>query len=150
METDPDKAIELLQRTLESVKAAGLPEAVTRSQTSRISIAIELAKKDKVAFDAKMKDKEGCAEIEPSGSDPEADKAKKDQIKVLMEKAKRTWPTASMKRPKPWPNPGQIDPNDPSFVAFSDRRSPQARLRGRYPYPRAEGRVGRRDVQGGR
>ena len=56
-ETDPDKAIALYEQTLKAVKAAELPEPLARTMVRRLEVAIELAKKDKVAFDAKMKDK---------------------------------------------------------------------------------------------
>ena len=57
-ETDPDKAIAIYEQTLKAVKAAGLsPEPVARTMVRRLEVAIELAKKDKVAFDVKMQDK---------------------------------------------------------------------------------------------
>ena len=88
METDPEKAIALLQATLASVKAAELPQAVARTMTRRLEVAIELSKKDKVGFDAKMLDKNAKAEIEVKKLRIlEADKAKKMAIKDLMTKA---------------------------------------------------------------
>ena len=88
METDPDKAIALLQATLASVKAAELPQTVARTMTRRLEVAIELAKKDKVAFDAKMLDKNAKAEIEGKKLRIlEADKAKKAAMAELMNKA---------------------------------------------------------------
>ena len=88
METDPDKAIALLQTTLASVKAAEMPAAVARTMTRRLEVAIELSKKDKVGFDAKMLDKGAKADIELKKLRIlEADKAKKAAIKDLMTKA---------------------------------------------------------------
>ena len=56
--------------------------------TRRLEVAIELAKKDKVAFDAKMQDKNAKAEIEAKRLRIlEADKAKKLAMKDLMDKA---------------------------------------------------------------
>ena len=64
-ETDPDKAIALYEQTLKAVKAAGLcPRPSRGPMARRLEVAIELAKKDKVAFDAKMQDKKHRAEIE--------------------------------------------------------------------------------------
>ena len=88
METDPDKSIALLQTTLASVKAAGLPQTVARTMIRRIEVAIELAKKDKVEFDKKMLVKDEKTKIEQKKlAILEADKAKKDAIKDLMDKA---------------------------------------------------------------
>ncbi len=57
-------------------------ETVTRTMTRRLEVAIELAKKDKVAFDQKMKDKAFKAEIERKRLRIlEADKAKKERMK---------------------------------------------------------------------
>jgi type II secretory pathway component GspD/PulD (secretin) len=89
LETDPDKAIELLQKTLEAVKASDINPAAARTMTRRVEVAIELAKKDKLAFDAKMRDKDGRAEIEQKRLRIlEADNAKKQQVAALMKKAK--------------------------------------------------------------
>src|SRR5262249_18286377 len=51
METDPDRAIELLEKTLVQVKAADLSSPVAKTMTRRLEVAIELAKKDKATFD---------------------------------------------------------------------------------------------------
>jgi hypothetical protein len=121
LETDPEKAIALLQTTIESVRAAGLSETVSRTMVRRLEVAIELAKKDKVAFDAKMQDKRQRAEIEQKRLRIlEAGKAKQERVKLLMEKAqaamaegkfaeaegyarqaRRSPPTRSRRRP--WP-----------------------------------------------
>jgi len=88
MEVDPDKAIALLGTTLASVKAAELPQTVARTMIRRIEVAIELAKKDKVDFDKKMLVKDEKTKIEQKKlAILEADKAKKDAIKDLMDKA---------------------------------------------------------------
>jgi type II secretory pathway component GspD/PulD (secretin) len=88
METDPAKAIALLEQTLAAVKAAGLSESVTRGMVQRLNVNIELAKKDKVTFDQKMQDKAYREEIERKRLRIiEADKAKKERIKEFMDKA---------------------------------------------------------------
>ncbi len=88
METDPQKAIDLLQQQLTAVQAAGLSEPVTRTMVRRLEVAIELAKKDKVVFDEKMQDKNYREEIERKRLRIlEADKAKKDRLKEFMDKA---------------------------------------------------------------
>jgi len=87
-ETDPEKALALYDQTLKGVKAAGLPESLARTMTRRLEVAIELAKKDKLAFDAKMKDKAFRTEIELKRLRIlEADNAKKARMKELMDKA---------------------------------------------------------------
>ncbi len=64
LETDPEKAIDLLNQTMTAVKAAGLSESVTKNMTRRVEVAIESAKKDKLVFEEKMKDKAYREQIE--------------------------------------------------------------------------------------
>ena len=88
METDPAKAITTLEETLAAVKAAELPEAVARTMTRRVEVAIELAKKDKVAFDLKMKDKSYREEVERKRLRiMEAESAQLAKVGEFMEKA---------------------------------------------------------------
>ena len=63
-ETDPDKAVALYEDTLKAIKASDIAEPLARTMARRMEVAIELARKDKIAFDAKMKDKTERAEIE--------------------------------------------------------------------------------------
>jgi type II secretory pathway component GspD/PulD (secretin) len=87
-EIDPDKAISLYERTIQAVGAAGLSADLTRPMTRRLEVALELAKKDKVAFEARMQDKKLRAEIEIKRLRIlEADNAKKARMKELMDKA---------------------------------------------------------------
>ena len=87
-ETDPDKAIAIYEKTVQAVQAAGLSPDLTRPMVRRLEVAIELAKKDKVAFEVKMQDKQLRAEIEMKRLRIlEADKAKKVRMKDLMDKA---------------------------------------------------------------
>ena len=87
-ETDPDKAIAIYEKTVQAVQASGLSPDLTRPMVRRLEVAIELAKKDKVAFEAKMQDKQLRAEIEMKRLRIlEADKAKKVRMKDLMDKA---------------------------------------------------------------
>ncbi|MEO6809983.1 MAG: type II secretory pathway, component PulD, partial [Isosphaeraceae bacterium] len=120
METDPEKAITLLESTLESIKLATLPAPVLKTMTRRVEVAIELAKKDKVGFDTKMQDKEYRSEIEKKRLRIlEADKAKKTQIAGLMEKARDAmnqgrYEDAEISAKKA----GEIDPDNVAAVAF--------------------------------
>lgn len=89
-DVDPDKAIAIYESTLQAVKvkAVDLPETVSKTLIRRLEVAIELAKKDKLVFDVKMKDKGLKAEIEAKRLRIfEADKAKKDRMKDLMDRA---------------------------------------------------------------
>src|SRR5262249_17359581 len=56
-ETDPDKAIAIYEQTMKAVKAAGLSPSLMRPMIRRLEVALELAKKDKLAFEVKMQDK---------------------------------------------------------------------------------------------
>ncbi len=122
METDPERAIALLEATLASVKAAEMPQTVARTMTRRLEIAIELAKKDKVGFDAKMKDKGAKAEIETKKLRIlEADMAKRNALGDLMTKAqeaqaKGDWAKAEELARRA----GEIDPDavGPQMLAF--------------------------------
>jgi type II secretory pathway component GspD/PulD (secretin)/tetratricopeptide (TPR) repeat protein len=90
LETDPEKAIKALEGMKEAVKDADIDASVAKTMNRRLEVAIELAKKDKVAFDVKMKDKTFKAEIERKRLRIlEADKAKKEQMKGLMEKSQK-------------------------------------------------------------
>ena len=65
----------------------------------RLEVAIELAKKDKVAFDVKMQDKKQRAEIEHKRLRIlEADKAKKARMKELMDKAQAAYGRGQVRR----------------------------------------------------
>ena len=63
-ETDPDKAIAIYEKAVQAVQASGLSPDLTRPMVRRLEVAIELATKDKVTFEAKMQDKQLRAEIE--------------------------------------------------------------------------------------
>ncbi len=122
METDPERAIALLQTTLTSVKAAELPQAISRTMTRRLEVAIDLAKKDKVGFDAKMLDKNAKAEIETKKLRIlEADMAKRGSVGDLMKKAeeaqaKGDWAKAEELARRA----GEIDPDaiGPQMLAY--------------------------------
>ena len=114
METDPDKAIAILQTTLASVKAAGLPQTVARTMVRRIEVAIELAKKDKVEFDKKMLVKDEKAKIEQKKlAILEADVAKKAAIKDLMDKAQKAYAEGNYAKSEEHARrAAEIDPNE--------------------------------------
>ena len=80
METDPDKAIALLEDDPGLRQGRRLPQTVARTMTRRVEVAIELAKKDKVEFDKKMtrQGREGQDRAEEAPAILEADKAKKE------------------------------------------------------------------------
>lgn len=89
LETDPERAIELLESTLKAIDASEVNPTAAKTMTRRVEVAIELAKKDKSAFDEKMKDKAFRAEIETKRLRIlEADKAKQQQVGELMAKSK--------------------------------------------------------------
>jgi type II secretory pathway component GspD/PulD (secretin) len=119
LETDPDKAISLLEQTAAQVKAAGMPETVTRTMSRRVEVAIELAKKDKVTFDAKMKDKAFRAEIEHKRLRIlEADAAKQAKLKELLDKAHEADLAGNyVESEKLYKMAVEIDPNEIAAVA---------------------------------
>lgn len=123
METDPQKAIDLLQQTLASVQAAGLNEAVTRTLVKRIEINVELAKKDKVEFDRKMKDKNYREEIERKRLRIlEADKAKKERLKEFMDKAMEAQANDDWVEAEKFARlAAEIDPNEIAATALATK-----------------------------
>ncbi|WP_406699819.1 type II secretory pathway, component PulD [Singulisphaera sp. Ch08] len=122
-ETDPDKAIEIYETTLRSVKAKSseLPEAVTRTMVRRLEVAIELAKKDKAAFDVKMLDKNAKAEIEAKRLRIfEAEKAKKTRMEELMSKATTAMAEGRYQEANKFATMAQeIDPNEVSATILA-------------------------------
>ncbi|AGA29272.1 type II secretory pathway, component PulD [Singulisphaera acidiphila] len=122
-ETDPDKAIAIYETTLRSVKAKSseLPEAVTRTMVRRLEVAIELAKKDKAAFDVKMLDKNAKAEIEAKRLRIfEADKAKKTRMEELMAKATTAMAEGRYQEANKFATMAQeIDPNEVSATILA-------------------------------
>src|SRR5262249_32813644 len=113
-ETDPDKAIAVYEQTLKAVKASGLPDSLSRTMVRRLEVALELAKKDKVAFDRKMQDKNYRAEIERNRLRIfEADKAKKDRMKDLMQKATQAMADGKYYEAEAFAKRAmEVDPND--------------------------------------
>jgi type II secretory pathway component GspD/PulD (secretin) len=122
LETDPDKSIALLQEGLAAVKAKELPPTVARTMTRRLEVAIELAKKDKAAFDVKMKDKTLRAELETKKLRIlEADSVKKSQIKALMDQAQDAYAKGQLAEAETFAKRAQeIDPNEiaPGLMAY--------------------------------
>ena len=87
-ETDPDKAIAIYEQTMKAVKSSGLSPNLMRPMLRRLEVALELAKKDKTAFEVKMQNKQERGEIELKRLRIlEADKAKKARLKEFMDKA---------------------------------------------------------------
>ena len=133
LETDPDKAIAISRPTLEPVKAAELPETVARTMTRRLEVAIELAKKDKVAFDAKMKDKDARPRSSTSGSgSSRPTRPRRTRMKELMDKAEDApWPRASTTRPRLLAKAAEIDPNEVAARSPAVKAKHRAALRDR-------------------
>lgn len=123
METDPDKAIVLLQQTLAAVQAADVSETSARIMKRRVEVAIEMAKKDKVAFDEKMKDKAYREEIEQKRLRIlEADKAQKAQVAELMNKSKEAEALGEYAEAEQFAKmAAEIDPNNIAAVAQSTK-----------------------------
>jgi type II secretory pathway component GspD/PulD (secretin) len=121
METDPERAIALLQTTLTSVKAAELPQTVARTMTRRLEVAIELAKADKLKFDEKMKDKNAKAEIETKKLRIlEADMVKRTAVNDLMKKAEEAQANGEWAKAEELARRAiEIDPNDLSATALA-------------------------------
>lgn len=88
MEIDPDKGIAILQETLTGIKASHVADAAKRTLTRRLEVALELAQKDKAAFELKMQDKTTREAVEAKKLRIlEASKAKQSRVKEYMDKA---------------------------------------------------------------
>ncbi len=129
-DTDPDKAIAMYAATLATVQAAGLPDTLTRTMVRRLEVATELAKKDKVVFDAKMKDKQYRAEIEQKRLRIlEADSAKKAQMKTWMDKAQTALANGQYVEAEAYAKRAQeIDPNEVAAVIIAWKAKAQRRV----------------------
>ena len=121
MEVEPDKAIALLEETKASVEAAGLSAPVSRTMLRRLEVAIELAKKDKLAFDAKMADKEASADAKREKLRIyEADIAKAKQVEEMMEKAMAAQNDGDYAAAEAWAERViALDPNNVSATAMA-------------------------------
>jgi type II secretory pathway component GspD/PulD (secretin)/tetratricopeptide (TPR) repeat protein len=130
-ETDPAKAIAIYEQTLTAVKASGLPDTLSRTMVRRLEVAIELAKKDKVAFDAKMKDKEFKTEIEQKRLRIlEADKAKKERMKELMDKAQAFMSEGKYVEAEAMAKRAQeIDPEEPAAIILAWKAKVERRVK---------------------
>ena len=124
-ETDPDKAIALYENTLKAIKASDIPETVARTMARRMEVAIELAKKDKIAFDVKMKDKTERAEIERKRLRIlEASNAKIARMKEMMDKGLAAYQKGEYAEAEAFAKRAQeIDPNEvaPVILGFKAR-----------------------------
>jgi type II secretory pathway component GspD/PulD (secretin)/tetratricopeptide (TPR) repeat protein len=121
LETDPGKAIVLLEQTKTGIEAAEVSDAARKTMVRRLEVAIELAKKDKLVFDEKMKDKAYRAEIEQKRLRIlEADNAKLEQVAKLMEEAQEAeaqgdYAEAEQKAKRA----AEIDPNNVAATALA-------------------------------
>jgi len=121
MEVEPQKGIALLQAQIEAVKSANLGANVTKTMVRRLEVAIELANKDKVAFDLKMKDKSYREEIEKKRLRIlEADKAKKAQVASFMARAQDASAKGDLVNAEKFALMAQeVDPNEIAAVAMA-------------------------------
>lgn len=119
LETDPDKAIELLESTLKAIQAAEVNPTAAKTMTRRVEVAIEMAKKDKSVFDEKMKDKAYRAEIEAKRLRIlEADKAKQQQVGELMARSKEAEGRGELAEAEQFARrASEIDPNNVAATA---------------------------------
>ncbi len=117
---------------MQAVQASGLSPDLTRPMVRRLEVAIELAKKDKVDFEAKMQDKQLRAEIEMKRLRIlEADKAKKARMKDLMDKAMTAYAEGNYVECEAFAKRAmEVDPNELAasmlvFKAKTERRFKQ-------------------------
>jgi type II secretory pathway component GspD/PulD (secretin) len=121
LETDPAQAIALLEKQKLAVQQAGLSEAVSRTMLRRLDVAVELARKDKVVFDEKMKDKAFREEIEHKRLRMiEFDKVKKAKFKEYMDKAQEAQARSDWLEAEKYAKlAAEIDPNEISATALA-------------------------------
>ncbi len=131
-EVDPEKALAIYEQTLKAVKASEVAPNLQRPMVRRLEVAVELAKKDKVLFDEKMKEKGAREEIEVKRLRIlEADKAKKARYKELFEKAQAAYATEDFYRAESYAKQAmEIDPTEVAapmmvFKAKAERRYKQ-------------------------
>ena len=113
-ETDPDKAIAIYEQTMKAVKSSGLSPNLMRPMLRRLEVALELAKKDKTAFEVKMQNKQERAEIELKRLRIlEADKAKKARLKEFMDKAQGAYAEGNYAECEAYAKrAAEVDPNE--------------------------------------
>ncbi len=130
-DTDPDKAIGIYSQTLQNVKASGLPEQLAKPMVRRLEVALELAKKDKVSFDAKMKDKKFREEIETKRLRIlEADGAKKARLKEFLDRAQKAMADGNYFDAEAYALKAQeIDPNDVTGVIIAWKAKAERRMK---------------------
>ncbi|CAN5911389.1 hypothetical protein BH23PLA1_BH23PLA1_31280 [soil metagenome] len=121
LEQDPDQAITLLQQTITAVQAAGLSEPVARTMVRRLEVAIEMAQKDKLAFEAKRQDRQNQEKAELQKlAIIEAGIAKDKQVKEMMDRALEADANSSYAEAEAWARRViEIDPNNVAAVALS-------------------------------
>ncbi len=132
MRPTPTRRSALYEKTMQAVQASGLPPDLTRPMVRRLEVAIELAKKDKIVFEAKMQDKKLRAEIELKRLRIlEADKAKKLRMKELMDKATTAYAAGNYVECEAYAKRAmEVDPNELAasmlvFKAKTERRYKQ-------------------------
>ncbi|WP_250846819.1 type II secretory pathway, component PulD [Aquisphaera insulae] len=130
-ETDPDKAISIYEQSMKAVKASGLSPSLTKPMVRRLEVALELAKKDKVAFEVKMQDKTQRAEIELKRLRIlEADKAKKGRMKDLMDKAQAAYAEGNLAEAESYAKKAaEVDPNEVAATMLAYKARMERRFR---------------------
>ena len=113
-ETDPDKAIAIYEQTMKAVKSSGLSPNLIRPMVRRLEVALELAKKDKTAFEVKMQNKQERGQIELKRLRIlEADKAKKARLKEFMDKAQGAYAEGNYAECEAYAKrAAEVDPNE--------------------------------------
>ena len=113
-ETDPDKAIAIYEQTMKAVKSSGLSPNLMRPMLRRLEVALELAKKDKTAFEVKMQNKQERGEIELKRLRIlEADRAKKARLKEFMDKAQGAYAEGNYAECEAYAKrAAEVDPNE--------------------------------------
>jgi type II secretory pathway component GspD/PulD (secretin) len=114
LETDPDKAMKMYEKTMLAVRASGLSPDLTRPMVRRLEVAMDYARQDKAKFEIKMQDKVARAEIEQKRLRIlEADKAKKTRLSELMEKAQAAYALGNYVEAETFAKKAvEIDPNE--------------------------------------
>ena len=123
LEVDPAKAITVLESAKVQVQNAGLNPKMTQTMLRRLDVNIELAKKDKLVFDEKMKDKSYRDEIERKRlREIEAGEAKKVRVKEFMTKAMEADANGDYVNAEKYAGyAAEIDPNEISATALQTK-----------------------------
>ena len=120
LEVDPDQSIRILEETLTRVQSEPVSPSASRAMVRRVEVALELARRDKAEFDARMKDANERAAIERKRLRIlEAEKAKLEQFGELMTKATEALNNNQYVEAEAFAKKAlEIDPNDVTATAL--------------------------------